>query len=193
VSAPQDLPPDQHPQGKRKATPIRRQSPNNHPPREPPAVNAQLANNDQTAYLDAWQSVDSDEGVPLAVAKKAFGKDPKGLQGDIFITWFLVDRGRGVVGTGWQFPSFDLVGSGVFGWWDWGVAGAWRPGRQECPPPAGGIGFRVGCAVYLRADLFANPATPGRRLAGSGGLWRGRLVLMLWPLPASCSKQFSSR
>ena len=30
-----------------------------------------------TAYLDAWQSVDSDEGVPLAVAKKAFGKDPK--------------------------------------------------------------------------------------------------------------------
>jgi hypothetical protein len=28
-----------------------------------------------TAYLDAWQSVDSDEGVPLAVANRVFGKD----------------------------------------------------------------------------------------------------------------------
>ncbi len=28
-----------------------------------------------TAYLDAWQSVDSDEGVPLAVATRIFGKD----------------------------------------------------------------------------------------------------------------------
>ncbi len=45
---------------------------------------------DNDAYLDAWQSVDSDdlsavvpprgtkeEGVPLAVAKRVFGKDPK--------------------------------------------------------------------------------------------------------------------
>jgi hypothetical protein len=40
---------------------------------------------DQDAYLDAWQSVDSDdlsavasakeEGVPLAVANRVFGKD----------------------------------------------------------------------------------------------------------------------
>jgi hypothetical protein len=40
---------------------------------------------DPSAYLDAWQSVDSDdlsaiasataEGVPLAVANRAFGKD----------------------------------------------------------------------------------------------------------------------
>ena len=34
---------------------------------------------DQDAYLDAWQSVDSDEGVPLAVARKAFGGDPKDI------------------------------------------------------------------------------------------------------------------
>ena len=30
---------------------------------------------DPAAYLDAWQSVDSDEGVPLAVANRVFGKD----------------------------------------------------------------------------------------------------------------------
>ena len=41
------------------------------------ALNGAFATDDPTAYLDAWQSVDSDEGVPLAVAKKAFGKDPK--------------------------------------------------------------------------------------------------------------------
>jgi hypothetical protein len=38
-----------------------------------------LATDDPTAYLDAWQSVDSDEGVPLAVARKAFGGDPKDI------------------------------------------------------------------------------------------------------------------
>ena len=43
------------------------------------ALNGAFATDDQDAYLEAWQSVDSDEGVPLAVAKKAFGKDPKEL------------------------------------------------------------------------------------------------------------------
>ena len=37
------------------------------------ALNGAFATDDQ----DAWQSVDSDEGVPLAVARKAFGGDPK--------------------------------------------------------------------------------------------------------------------
>ena len=41
------------------------------------ALNGAFATDDQGAYLDAWQSVDSDEGVPLAVARKAFGSDPK--------------------------------------------------------------------------------------------------------------------
>ena len=41
------------------------------------ALNGAFATDDQSAYLDAWQSVDSDEGVPLAVARKAFGSDPK--------------------------------------------------------------------------------------------------------------------
>ena len=41
------------------------------------ALNGAFATHDQAAYLDAWQSVDSDEGVPLAVARKAFGGDPK--------------------------------------------------------------------------------------------------------------------
>jgi type I restriction enzyme R subunit len=39
------------------------------------ALNGAFATDDQDAYLDAWQSVDSDEGVPLAVANRAFGKD----------------------------------------------------------------------------------------------------------------------
>jgi type I site-specific restriction endonuclease len=43
------------------------------------ALNGAFATDDQNAYLDAWQSVDSDEGVPLAVARKAFGSDPKGI------------------------------------------------------------------------------------------------------------------
>ena len=43
------------------------------------ALNGAFATDDQTAYLDAWQSVDSDEGVPLAVARKAFGQDPKSI------------------------------------------------------------------------------------------------------------------
>lgn len=41
------------------------------------ALNGAFATDDQAAYLDAWESVDSDEGVPLAVARKAFGGDPK--------------------------------------------------------------------------------------------------------------------
>jgi type I restriction enzyme R subunit len=32
---------------------------------------------EQGDYLEAWQHVDSKEGVPLAVARKAFGSDPK--------------------------------------------------------------------------------------------------------------------
>lgn len=43
------------------------------------ALNGAFATDDQTAYLDAWQSVDSDEGVPLAVAKRVFGGDPKSI------------------------------------------------------------------------------------------------------------------
>ena len=43
------------------------------------ALNGAFATDDQEAYLDAWQSVDSDEGVPLAVARKAFGGDPKAI------------------------------------------------------------------------------------------------------------------
>lgn len=39
------------------------------------ALNGAFATDDPTAYLDAWQSVDSDEGVPLAVANRVFGKD----------------------------------------------------------------------------------------------------------------------
>jgi type I restriction enzyme R subunit len=39
------------------------------------ALNGAFATDDQDAYLDAWQSVDSDEGVPLAVASRVFGKD----------------------------------------------------------------------------------------------------------------------
>ncbi|MEZ5324265.1 MAG: hypothetical protein R3F19_04295 [Verrucomicrobiales bacterium] len=38
-------------------------------------ASATFATDDQDAYLDAWQSVDSDEGVPLAVANRVFGKD----------------------------------------------------------------------------------------------------------------------
>ncbi len=41
------------------------------------ALNGAFATDDQDAYLDAWQSVDSDEGVPRGVARKAFGGDPK--------------------------------------------------------------------------------------------------------------------
>jgi type I restriction enzyme R subunit len=43
------------------------------------ALNGAFATDDQDAYLDAWQSVDSDEGVPLAVAKRVFGEDPKSI------------------------------------------------------------------------------------------------------------------
>jgi hypothetical protein len=39
------------------------------------ALNGAFATDDQEAYLDAWQSVDSDEGVPLAVANRVFGTD----------------------------------------------------------------------------------------------------------------------
>lgn len=41
------------------------------------ALNGAFATEDPDAYLDAWQSVDSDQGVPLAVAKRVFGQDPK--------------------------------------------------------------------------------------------------------------------
>ncbi len=41
------------------------------------ALNGAFATDDQDADLNAWQSVDSDEGVPLVVARKAFGGDPK--------------------------------------------------------------------------------------------------------------------
>ncbi len=43
------------------------------------ALNGAFATDDPIAYLDAWQSVDSDEGVPLAVAKRIFGRDPKSV------------------------------------------------------------------------------------------------------------------
>ncbi len=43
------------------------------------ALNGAFATDDQATYLDAWQSVDSDEGVPLAVAKRVFGEDPKSI------------------------------------------------------------------------------------------------------------------
>ncbi len=43
------------------------------------ALSGAFATDDQAAYLDAWQSVDSDEGVPLAVAKRVFGEDPKSI------------------------------------------------------------------------------------------------------------------
>jgi type I restriction enzyme R subunit len=43
------------------------------------ALNGAFATDDQSAYLEAWQSVDSDEGVPFAVARKAFGGDPKDI------------------------------------------------------------------------------------------------------------------
>jgi hypothetical protein len=43
------------------------------------ALNGAFATDDQSAYLDAWQSVDSDEGVSLAVAKRVFGHDPKAI------------------------------------------------------------------------------------------------------------------
>ncbi|MGB6219511.1 DEAD/DEAH box helicase family protein [Haloferula sp.] len=43
------------------------------------ALNGAFDTDDATAYLEAWQSVDSDEGVPLAVARRVFGGDPKAL------------------------------------------------------------------------------------------------------------------
>ena len=43
------------------------------------ALNGAFATDDQADYLEAWQSVDSDEGVPLAVAKRVFGEDPKAI------------------------------------------------------------------------------------------------------------------
>jgi len=38
-----------------------------------------ISADDREQYLEAWQSVDSDEAVPLAVAKRAFGGDPRDL------------------------------------------------------------------------------------------------------------------
>jgi hypothetical protein len=37
------------------------------------ALNGAFTTDDQTSYLDAWQNVDSNEGVPLAVAGQVFG------------------------------------------------------------------------------------------------------------------------
>lgn len=39
--------------------------------------NGAFATENSAAYRHAWESVDSDEGVPLAVAKRVFGQDPK--------------------------------------------------------------------------------------------------------------------
>jgi len=41
------------------------------------ALNGAFATDDPEAYLDAWQSVDSRQSNPFAVARKAFGNDPK--------------------------------------------------------------------------------------------------------------------
>ncbi|MBK1883542.1 DEAD/DEAH box helicase family protein [Luteolibacter pohnpeiensis] len=42
------------------------------------ALNGAFPTDEQEDYLEAWQNVDSKEGVPLAVARKAFGnEDPK--------------------------------------------------------------------------------------------------------------------
>jgi type I restriction enzyme, R subunit len=43
------------------------------------ALNGAFSTENQESYLEAWQSVDSDEGVPLAVAKRVFGEDPKSI------------------------------------------------------------------------------------------------------------------
>ena len=43
------------------------------------ALNGAFPTDDREQYLEAWQSVDSDEAVPLAVAKRAFGGDPRDL------------------------------------------------------------------------------------------------------------------
>ncbi len=41
------------------------------------ALNGAFPTDEQDDYLEAWQNVDSKEGVPLAVARRAFGADPK--------------------------------------------------------------------------------------------------------------------
>lgn len=41
------------------------------------ALNGAFPTDEQEDYLEAWQNVDSKEGVPLAVARKVFGNDPK--------------------------------------------------------------------------------------------------------------------
>ncbi len=43
------------------------------------ALNGAFATDTQDEYLEAWQSVDSGEGVPLAVARRVFGEDPKAI------------------------------------------------------------------------------------------------------------------
>lgn len=61
--------------GSKKANPLAEVS--SRPPRHIlwRALNGAFATDDSSAYLEAWQSVDSDEGVPLAVANRVFGKD----------------------------------------------------------------------------------------------------------------------
>ncbi|MCB1088358.1 MAG: restriction endonuclease subunit R, partial [Verrucomicrobiae bacterium] len=43
------------------------------------ALNGAFPTDEPEDYLEAWQNVDSKEGVPLAVARKAFGHDPKAI------------------------------------------------------------------------------------------------------------------
>lgn len=43
------------------------------------ATNGAFPTDDQTAYLETWENVASNEQVPLAVARKAFGHNPKDL------------------------------------------------------------------------------------------------------------------
>lgn len=47
------------------------------PPRRRGRRTPQSVRGAEDNYLDAWQNVDSKQGVPLAVARKAFGEDPK--------------------------------------------------------------------------------------------------------------------
>ncbi|MCB1242407.1 MAG: DEAD/DEAH box helicase family protein [Verrucomicrobiales bacterium] len=43
------------------------------------ALNGAFPTDEQDDYLEAWENVDSKEGVPFAVARKAFGGDPRDI------------------------------------------------------------------------------------------------------------------
>jgi type I restriction enzyme R subunit len=43
------------------------------------ALNGAFPTDEKEDYLEAWQNIDSNEGVPLAVAKRVFGEDPKAI------------------------------------------------------------------------------------------------------------------